>query len=307
MSMERPLSPNLEVRDLRLVLALTSTGTTARAAEVLHLAQPSVSRALLSLENRLSTRLFERTPRGLSPTAAGHRLVASASSLLTALRDLERSVCAGDQPAQRIRLVCECYTAYHWLPSTLEALRDDAPELSISLHLEHTDEALDALLAGTIDAALITSPRKADEQVMVAKLFADEIVFVLAATHPLAAKASLTPADLCAHQLFTARPTPKEALWFMSRVFGRKRPRLDIHRIPLTEAIVDLARAGLGIGLLTEWVVAPHLRRGGLVAKRLSKGPLRRSWQLAWRREIGPAGPHLVQALRAGEKRTSAA
>lgn len=158
-----PPSPRLDVRDLRVVLALASAGTTARAAAALHLTQPAVSRALLAAEERLGTRLFDRSPRGLVPTPAGQELVEGATRLL--------------------------------------------------------------------------------------------------------------------------------------QVFGRERPRLRLERLPLTEAILDVARAGLGIAVLSEWITTPHLGRGDLVVKRLASGPLRRPWRMAWRKEVGDAALRLLAAL----------
>jgi LysR family transcriptional regulator for metE and metH len=86
-------------------------------------------------------------------------------------------------------------------------------------------------------------------------------------------------------------------------VFGRARPNLRFERVPLTEALLDLARAGMGVVVLSEWMAAPHLGRGDLVTRRLQKGPLRRPWRLAWRREIGDAGPRLLAALTASAPR----
>src|SRR5689334_23051622 len=110
-----PPLPRLEIRDLRLVLALASSGTTAQAGATLHLTQPAVSRALLAAEDRLGTKLFERTPRGLVPTEAGQRLVEGAAAVLVGLGDLEQRVREPLAQPMQLRLVCECYTAYHWL------------------------------------------------------------------------------------------------------------------------------------------------------------------------------------------------
>ncbi len=280
------------------MLALAAEGTTAGAARLLHLAQPSVSRALLSLEDRLETRLFDRSSRGLVSTPAGRRLSSGAGELLEALRALERNVRPAPPPRTRVRLVCACYTAYHWLPSTLEILREELPDLDLLLRLEHTAAPVVALHAHEIDAALLTAPLQASPTLKVRALFSDEIIFVVARTHPLANKPALTPDDLRNFPLLMSEPTNAEARWFMTRVFGRKRPQLDVTRIPLTEAIVDLARAGMGIAVLTEWVATPHLQRDDIVAKRLSKGPLRRQWRLAWRSELGDVGPRLLRALK---------
>ncbi|MBN8232728.1 LysR family transcriptional regulator [Corallococcus macrosporus] len=292
-----PPSPRLDVRDLRVVLALAAAGTTAKASAVLHLTQPAVSRALLAAEERLGTRLFDRTPRGLVPTPAGQELVSGATRLLVELGDLEHRVRAPVATAIRLRLVCECYTAYHWLPSALVTLRKSLPGLHISLAVEHTQDPVQALVAGELDVALLTTASVPRTGIETRPLFSDEIIFVMAASHPLASRRALTREDLREHTLLTGQTPPAESQWFMTQVFGRERPRLRIERLPLTEAILDVARAGLGVAVLSEWITAPHLGKGDLVVKRLASGPLRRPWRMAWRKEFGDAALRLHAAL----------
>lgn len=291
-----PAAPNLEVRDLRLVLALAAAGSTARASSALHLTQPAISRALVSLEERLEVQLFERVTRGLVPTAAGRRLLEGAERLLLELGDLEQHVRSPLEEALRLRLVCECYTAYHWLPSVLTKLRETLPSFEVELNVEHTLEPVPALEAGEIDVALLTTavvPRGLVER----PLFSDEVVFVVSAKHPLAGKKAITPKDLRENTLLSSKVPVEESHWFMQRVFGRARPKLRFQRLPLTEAILDVARAGLGIAVLSEWIAGPHLNRGDLVVKRLASGPLRRPWRMAYRREAEPAALRLLSLI----------
>ncbi|NOK07803.1 LysR family transcriptional regulator [Corallococcus exercitus] len=292
-----PPAPRLDVRDLRVVLALASAGTTARASAVLHLTQPAVSRALLAAEERLGTRLFDRTPRGLVPTPAGQELVVGATRLLVELGDLEHRVRAPVAPSIRLRLVCECYTAYHWLPSALVTLRKSLPGLHLSLAVEHTQDPVPALMAGELDVALLTTASVPRTGIETRPLFSDEIIFVVAASHPLASRRVLTREDLRATPLLTGQTPAAESQWFMTQVFGRERPRLRVERLPLTEAILDVARAGLGVAVLSEWITTPHLGKGDLVVKRLASGPLRRPWRMAWRKEVGDAALRLLAAL----------
>ena len=291
--------PALEVRDLRLVLALAQSGTTGRAAGLLGLTQPAVSRALVGLEERLGARLFARTPRGLTATSSGERLLAAAAQLLASLSELERQVRAPAAAPLRVRIVCECYTAYHWLPSALRALEQGQPALDISLAIEHTNAPLRALEAGEIDAALLTTARVRHPALIEAPLFSDEVAFVLSPRHPLAKRRVLTPSDLRAANLITAQAPVGEARWFMRAVFGRARPRLSLRYLPLTEAVLDLARAGDGIAVLSEWMASAHLGAGDLVVRRLASGPLLRPWRIAWRKELGAIGERLRDAIAA--------
>src|SRR5512145_2630584 len=152
----RESRPVLEVRDLEIVVALAETGSTVAAAPRLHLTQSAISRALLAAEERLGVRLFARTPRGLALTNAGERLTSGARIVLARLAELEAA--ARDRAAPvALRLVCECYTAYRWLPSTLAELQRAGTNLDVTLAFEHTDAPVAALHAGKIDVALLTT------------------------------------------------------------------------------------------------------------------------------------------------------
>lgn len=285
------------------MLAIAESGSTVKAASRLHLTQSAVSRGLLLAEDKLGARLFERTPRGLAPTHAGEQIIRGASSVLTELVELERRAKAPSEPPVHIRLVCECYTAYRWLPSTLAALRRSAPSLDVSLALEHSGAPVAGLLAREVDIALLTTAAVRAPIVEV-PLFSDEIVFLVAATHPLASRASITPRDLAEHPLITSSQTPEpEARWFLAQVFGRKKRNIEHLRFPLTEAIVDAARAGMGIAVMSEWIASPYLEAGDLVLTRLRGRTLRRPWRIAFRREMEDGARRLGAILASAAPR----
>jgi LysR family transcriptional regulator for metE and metH len=297
-------NPRLDVRDLRLMLAIELAGSTTAAAPVLHLTQPAVSRAVLALEDKLGAQLFERTAHGLTATARGQRLLAAARRMLAELAALERQVCADEVAPKRLRIVCQCYTAYHWLPSAARDLRASFPGIELSLALEHTSDPARALQAGEIDVALITTAEVKGPGIELKPLFADEVVFVLATSHVLARKRSLTIDDLLSTKLISSSTTPPaESQWFMHAVLGRRKARLELQRVPLTEAMLELARAGMGVAVLSEWIASPHLARGDLVVRRLSRGALQRPWRIAWRKEVSALAPALKSALLASVPR----
>lgn len=292
----------LDSRDLEVVLAVAAAGSTTKAAAKLHRTQSAVSRALCLTEEKLGIRLFERRSHGLVPTSAGQKLVEGAGPLLAQLVELERSI-IGVPELRRVRLVCECYTAYRWLPSMLAALRRKVPALEVTIAVEHTQDPVAALRDGEIDVALLTHASvKGVRGIAEKPLFDDEILFIVSTAHPLASRRSVTPADLETNMLVTSAPE-SEGRWFVREVFGRRRPKLSFMRLPLTEAVVDAARAGLGIAVLSEWITSAYLEAGDLVAKRLSRGPLRRPWRIASRDEIAEDAAELASVLRASAPR----
>jgi len=288
----------LGIRDLQVVLALSTAGTTAKAASTLHLTQPAVSRALLAAEDKLGARLFDRTRKGLVPTPAGRQLLDGAVRLLSELGDLERRVRAPAATPVRIRIVCECYTAYHWLPAALTSLRHAIPEQRLSIAVEHTRDPVAGLEAGAVDVALLTTS-KCPRGLAEAPLFSDEIVFVMAPSHPLAAKRVLRPADVRDAMLLSPNVAPTASRWFAHAVFGPRPPaELRFQFLPLTEAILELARAELGVAVLSEWIATPHLG-SSLVMRRLAASRLVRPWRIAWRPEVADAAESLRASLAA--------
>jgi LysR family transcriptional regulator for metE and metH len=292
--------PRLCVRDLEVVLALARAGSTVKAAATLHVTQSAVSRGLLLVEEKLGVRLFRRTARGLSPTSAGQRLIEGAGPVLAALAQLEARVGAPGAKPIELRLACECYTAYRWLPSTLASLRQGwagQHAFDVRLAPEHTAAPVVALAAGQLDVALLTTA-SVRAPLLERPLFTDEIVFLLSAAHPLASKTALTRRHLTSYPLITSNHASRaENRWFLSSVFGASVPRIEFLQFPLTEAIVDAARAGMGIAVLSEWIAAAYLPSPGLVLKRLQRGPLERPWRMAFRRDAAASADLLALAL----------
>lgn len=300
--------PQLEVRDLELVLALGEAGSTARAAKALHLTQSAVSRALGQAEGRVGVSLFERSARGLAPTAAGRRLLAGAPPLLEQLRELERAVAAPVPAPQRVRVVCECYTAYRWLPSATARMRERWSDLQVEVGAEHTGNPLRALARGQVDVALLTtSELRAGHGLRQQPLFSDEVVFVMSKRHPLAQR-RLTPTALSSAVLITGDTPAAEARWFMRAVFGRRRPKLDFLPFPLTEAVMDAASAGMGVAVVSEWMASAYVERpeSELVVRRLAAKRLERPWRIAYREELASVAERLKEALRASAPRLHA-
>ena len=280
------------------MLALASAGSTAGAAASLHLTQSAISRALTQAEERVGVQLFERSSRGLSPTPAGARLLAGAPLVLQQLHALELATTTPAREPKRVRLVCECYTAYRWLPSAITNLRACWPDLQLEVRSEYTREPIAALLSGKIDLALLTTGVLPKGQGLREEpLFSDEVVFVLSPQHPLAEQRRISALQLRSAQLITGNTPAAEARWFVRAVFGRRRPKLRFLQLPMTEAIIDAARAGMGVAVLSEWMASGYFEHGDLVVRRLAKGPLKRPWRIAYRGELADIARRLSAAL----------
>lgn len=287
----------LDVRLLRLVAAIVDAGGVTRAAGRLHLTQSAVSHQLADAEARLGAPLFLRAGRRMVPTPAGERVLAAARRVLGELGAAEddvRAAMAGGA-AGLLRLTTECYTCYHWLPPVLATFRARWPRVEVRLAPEATRRPLAALGAGEVDVAIVSrpltdSPDPAPPRgVAVTPLFDDELVAVIAPGHPLAARPFARAEDFAGEQvlLYNVRDDESTLLHEVLRPAG-VRPAAVL-RVELTEAVVELVKAGLGVSVLARWAVAPHLAAGTLAAVPLTVAGYHRRWSAATRAGAAPA------------------
>jgi len=278
---------NLEVRHLRLVTAIAEEGGVTRASRKLFLTQSALSHQLAALEERLGTRLFLRLGRRMAPTPAGQRLLQSAGKLLEDLRRTEEAVTRlGSDRSGVLRLATECYTCYHWVPPLLRAFARKWPAVELRIIADATRRPLDALAEGRLDLAIVSTPVR-DRRFTVAPLFADELVAVVAPDHPLAVRPWLRPSDFATEDLILYT-TPEESTAFQKLLVPAGVAPRQVSEIQLTEAIVEMVKASLGISILARWSVAPQLAAGTLRVVRLGRHGLWRKWMAARLRSSPP-------------------
>jgi LysR family transcriptional regulator for metE and metH len=305
--MNPPHGPNmkLDTRDLRLVAAIAEHGGVTRASQHLYLTQSAVSHQLLGLEKRLGTPLFHRLGKRLVPTAAGAKLIAGAEQLLRDLQQLEQEAMhAAAGRSLALRISTECYTCYHWLPRVMEEYQRDFPNVDVSIVAEVTQHPIPALLEGRIDLAIVHAPND-DERVTYMKLFDDELVAIMPESHPLARRAFLTPADFADQHLITySLPLTENSFYQEVLSAAAVKPR-KITQIQLTEGIVEMVRAGVGIAVFANWAVSGYLERGRLTAVPVTEQRIKRRWRAAVLKQS--ATPHhlkkFVQLLAAETRR----
>jgi len=268
----------IEVRDLRLLSAIAEQGTITRAGNVLFLTQSALSRQLADLEKRLGVTLFQRHGRRMVLTPAGERLLDSGREILGAVARAEQEAREAAGTAEAVlRFATECYTCYHWLPSTLIEYRKRFPLVEPRIVAGATRRPVQALLKGQLDVAVV-SGRVRDRRLSVTPLFADEFVAVVSADHPWVGRDFVSAADFSDQDVLLYNLTRTESTLFKEVLDPAGVTPRRVSRIELTEAILELARAGLGVAMLARWAVAPYVQSGELAAVSITRGGLHRQW-----------------------------
>lgn len=131
----------MDARKLRHFLAVATEGSVTKAAEVLYIAQPSLSQSIRALEQELKTPLFYRQPRSLRLTPAGEALLGPARQALRAMRDAEAAVEAvAGLHSGRLELAVPRALAVHPTTRLVSAFHHRHPEVLIQIN-EATNSA----------------------------------------------------------------------------------------------------------------------------------------------------------------------
>ncbi len=290
--------PHLDIRHLRMLVALDRHKTVTSAARALGLTQPALSHQVREAERRAGVPLFRRVNRRLVLTWQGQELLQSARLIMGELEraeaDLERY--RGGVKAL-VRLGARAYCGFRWVPAFLDEIAEVAPEIEVEFHTDTLSVPLSALEDGAIDLALAPgNPRRRGVEVM--RLFEDQLVAVMASGHGLAQKPFVTAADL-ADQIYITYSTVFEPGMEHDLLFrpARVLPVSYLRAGPL-DAMLSLVAAGRGVTVVSAWAVAPDLERWGLVARPLTERGLTIPWSVCHRRQGVAETPAAFVAAR---------
>jgi LysR family transcriptional regulator for metE and metH len=278
---------DLEVRHLRMITAIAASGGVTQAAGDLHLTQSAVSHQLRGIEGRLGTPLFLRLGKRMVLTAAGERVLATARRVLEEIESTEDDVRRlGEGETGFLRVCTQCNTGYHWLPPLLELFRRKHPKIEVSVAVEHTMRPVEALLEGRLDVAVITRAVR-HQRVRVRPLFEDEHAVIVVPDHPLAKRAFVRPEELARERLLLHSSSPDESFTIQKilRPAGIVPRRVSF--VMLTEAILEMVKARLGISVMQTWAIEPALRAGEVRAVPITASGIRRQWSAATLVEAG--------------------
>jgi DNA-binding transcriptional LysR family regulator len=289
------------LNDLLAFVTVAREGSFTRAAATLGVTQSALSQAIRGLEARLRIRLLTRTTRSVAPTAAGERLANAIGHRFDEIEaELDALTELRDKPAGTVRITCGDNVLRTVLLPKLTPLLRDYPDITLEFDMSYgfRDIVADRFDAGvrfghTIDKDMISVPIGPPLRMAVV---ASPTYFEI---HPK----PKTPQDLTAHRCINQRMPSSGGLyvWDFARRGKQVNVRVDGPLIFNTSPPqVDAALAGLGIVLLPEDELAPHLSDGSLVRVLEDWCPPFAGYHLYYpsRRQPSPAFSLVVKALR---------
>jgi LysR family transcriptional regulator for metE and metH len=272
----------MEIRHLRLIKAIVEEGSITKAINTMHLTQSALSHQLKEAESQLGTKIFDRANKKLVLTPAGEKLYHAANEIIAKLTETElqiKKMIYGE--FGEIRISTECYSGYHWLPSLMKQFHSVYPNVELKIVMEATHYPLQKLLDNEIDIAITSDPEK-NESITYVELFQDEMLAIMPEGHAWEDKKYVVAEDfadqhLIIHSLPMETVTVHQLLLRPANVSPKK-----IIVLPLTEAAVEMVKAGMGIVVMAKWALQPYLKDPSLKAIRIGNFGLKRRHYLAF-------------------------
>ncbi|MBK6411677.1 LysR family transcriptional regulator [Sphingopyxis sp.] len=261
----------MELRHLRYFMAVATERSFTRAAEVLHISQPPLSRQIRELETEIGSPLFVRNTRNVSMTEAGRLFHDQAAQILARVDELKHMM-ARFADAERRRFVIGCVgsTIYGTLPMQFRRFRAEFPELDVELSEMTTLEQIAALKAGRIDVGF-GRLNFDDPAIRFEVLMRERLIVALPMNHALALRTDAIDIEALAAEpliLYPRMPRPSYADQIL-RIFNERgfRPKI-VHEVRELQTALGLVAADAGVCIVPS---AMHrLQRDDVVYRELT-------------------------------------
>lgn len=247
------------VRQIEAFRAVITLGSMTKAAQLLGISQPAVSRLMVDFQEAVGFKLFRRTRNGTEPTADARRLFVLVDKFFVGLEEMNSEVHAIRTMATGSVTIAAMGPYDNGLvPDILAGFRARHPNIAIRLESQPQDRIGEWISSRRADIGIASLPI-ANGAVSVHELAKLPALCVLPLGHPLAAKEQIRAEDL-SEQSFVSFPRGTPFRFETDLLFEKKGiDRQFLTEATTHEAVCNLVAAGLGVSIVSPY--SPHLRR----------------------------------------------
>jgi DNA-binding transcriptional LysR family regulator len=276
----------LHINHLKTFALAAETLNFTKTARLLDYAQSSVTAQIKSLEKEYQVELFQRLGKRIYLTEAGFKMQHYAKRILTLHNEMKEELGEGLEEKGTLMIgACESQCIYR-LPQLLRYIREQYPKVQIILKpVPSTSDAELMLQEGTLDLALIMDRERSFRMLESISLYREEIVFVSARSHPLAAKSLIHLTEVMQHPLILTEQGCSYRTE-LERVLQEKNLNAEnIIEFGSIEAIKQCVLAGLGLSYLPLMTVEKELQAGSLASLALEETIHQPTTKLLWHKD----------------------
>lgn len=277
---------------LKVFCIVAETKSFSRASEIIRLTQPAVSLQIQALEEMYGTKLFNRSGCVITLTQAGEMLYKYAKEISTLYSAAEKEIGGVTGLVKGVISVGASSTIGNYvLPSVIADFKRKFPKVGVHLHVGNSKNVVDFINAGSVDVGLIEG-EVSKQKLVVEKLIADEMVFIMSPYHGLAKKSSISIMELSKESLIFREEGSgtRQAIEKYLSKHGISQQNLKISLIMgSTESIKTGVEEGLGTSILSKWAARKELRYGSLKTATFKEDKFVRDFSVVFKKSKEPS------------------
>ncbi len=253
-----------DIRQMRAFLSVAETNSFTKAAQLMNLTQSAISHSIKSLEEHLGVCLIERSGKRLSITQDGGVYLNRCRKVLRELDLAHQELTNLKQWSQgRIRIGATHSMMKYILPNVLREFRECFPRCEVVVNTGDSASLINMLDNAEIEYAF-GMRSKHPSWCQYEQLFTDQMGFVMSSAHPWA-QLSDVPADKLQDDSFLVYGRSSETFRLIREQVEKLGVKLRISmNLDDMEAIKEMAKIGLGVGIVAPWVARRELNSGEL-------------------------------------------
>jgi DNA-binding transcriptional LysR family regulator len=296
----------LNLRQIEAFKAMIENGTVSRAAEMLHISQPAMSKLIAHLEADTALKLFDRVKGRLAPTERGMRLYEEIDRIFAGVRQVENSVDAIRREEQgRLMVGVMPALSGSFIQQATMGFLQQHPNVYCSIQSRSSQWIADGLVTRKLDVGLVSS-RIDNPYIVTEPLMEHPLVCIMPLDHPLAAKSVIQPEHLDGVPFISFDPESFSGQR-IAKMFDACKIKANIVLIAsVSPTLNEFVMAGLGVSLVHPLMVSGLQQR---LAVRRFEPLITFDFQLCRSRESRNAGlvEAFLQQTRATAERISRA
>lgn len=273
----------MDINQLEVLVAVAQEKSFSRAAEVLNRTQPAVSQAIRRLEHEIGEKLFDRSSKDGTLTLGGEILLDYARQMLNLRQSAQNAIKEmRDLHHGKVTISANEHTVFYLLP-VIREFRKLYPLIKIEVRRGVASRIPKEITAREVELGVV-SFKPNDNSVIAVPVMTDELALIVAPTHPLASRTSVSVKELGV-ETFIAHNAVSPYRAKVIETFEKHKTRLNISvELPSLEAIKRLVETGAGVALVPKLTAQNELANGELKALSVEEMKLERKLNIVYRK-----------------------
>lgn len=256
---------SLNLHLFRLFATVVRTGSFSRAADALHISQPSISKGVRDFELQVGCRLLDRTPKGVKPTREGQALARHAEALFAAERAAEDELLSlRNLDSGSLRIGASTTIATYMIAEHLGTFHRKFPGIDLHVVSANTRDIADLMIAHDIEIALVEGP--VEDDVLVSQAWHTDVMsLIVSPQHPFASTEFGIDGTALVDEILIVREPGSGSREVVAQALAAQ--GIESKRtleIGSTEAIKQAVSAGLGVSIVSSATTSDQVKLGRL-------------------------------------------